>query len=153
MSLARLLMALFTTRSTRSMMGAASLRSLRPLTGSKISSSTRRARAVSPSGFSPFSPRRGRVFGEIDEREPELKFQGLGNLLLGREVHAYKHDAHALASTLMFCQGRLQIVLGDEAGLYQALANLLTHSIPLNARFQSRNSILRTACRSKQHLT
>ncbi len=47
-SLALLLMALFTTRSTRSMIGAASLLSLRPATGSNTSSSTRRASAISP---------------------------------------------------------------------------------------------------------
>ncbi len=45
MSLALLLMALLTTRSTRSMIGAASLRSVSPATGSNTSSSCRRAQS------------------------------------------------------------------------------------------------------------
>ena len=57
-SLALLLIALFTTRSTRSMIGAASLRSFSPATGSKTSSSGRRASPVSPAAFAPGRPPR-----------------------------------------------------------------------------------------------
>ena len=70
----------------------------------------------------------GRVLGEVDVRESQLERERLGDLLLGREVHAYEHDAHTLAGALVLRQSRLQIVLSDEARLDQALADLLTHS-------------------------
>jgi hypothetical protein len=58
MSEAPALIALFTTRSTRSMIGAASLRSLSPAIGSPLSSSGRR---INPSPPGPRSSRCPRV--------------------------------------------------------------------------------------------
>jgi hypothetical protein len=59
-----------------------------------------------------------------------LKSEGLGDLLFRRQVHADKYDADAFAGPLVFCQGRMEVVLSDESGLNQALADLLSQQAP-----------------------
>jgi hypothetical protein len=72
----------------------------------------------------------GGFFVEIDIRESELKGEGLGDLFFGGQVHTDEYNADALAGPLVFCQGRREVVLSDEAGLNQALADLLSQQTP-----------------------
>jgi hypothetical protein len=66
-----------------------------------------------------------RVFGQVDVRKSELECQRLRYLFFRRKVHPYEHHADAFAGTLVLCQSRLEVVFRNEAGLNQALTDLL----------------------------
>ena len=95
-SLALLLIALFTTRSTRSMIGAASLLSVIPATGSKISSSARTS-DVSLAGAvgRPAASRRAADHRKVRPGllfDPRERFVGISDLNRFENVSARRDD-------------------------------------------------------------
>ena len=95
-SLALLLIALFTTRSTRSMIGAASLLSFSPAIGSKTSSSARRTSAVSPACASPvrarLALRRSTARSDPGCATPRERLVGIADLNRLENVAARRDD-------------------------------------------------------------
>src|SRR5262249_16612601 len=75
------------------------------------------------------------VFGQVDVGEAELERERLRDLLLGREIHPDEDDADTFPRTLVFRKRGLEVSFRDEAGLDQALTDLLSHSrYPLSWR-------------------
>ena len=72
----------------------------------------------------------GRVLGEVDVRESELKCQRFRDLFFSREVHAHENDADPLAGTLVLGQRGPQVVFSNEAGLDEALTDFLAQQEP-----------------------
>jgi hypothetical protein len=85
-----------------------------------------------------------RILSEVDVWKPELEGERLRNLLLGGEIQPDEYYAEAFSRPLVLSERGPEIVFGDEAGLDQALTNLLAHYAPLrDIRLIARISILR----------
>ena len=69
--------------------------------------------------------------------EPELVGQRLRDLFFSGEIQADEHGADALAGGLVLGQRDLEIIFGDEPGLNQTLADLLTHDTVPSSRKMS----------------